>query len=243
MVYESLVTYSPKFDRLTKSKTIEELYSLLPATQISSIISFLTTKILSKTAAEGEKKWYMDQILLILRQPSRRHDTISQALGFFCRQAFFSSTLTKSEQTVLREKLFSLLANLIGDKDEVWPTTAVMMVEKVGDEGIKKIVKFDSEIKKIRKAGLKTMKKLRSQVMPTVPANPHLPTICICSFFLTLLISAYQNTISVSAWIGNVIRANSPPTLCRRLGSRCSPTGNCTSLSFFLALAYFIEQI
>lgn len=198
-VYESLITFSPKFDRLTKSKTIEELYSLLPATQISSIISFLTTKTLSKTAAEGEKKWYIDQILLILRQPSRQQDTILQGLDFFCRQAFFSSTLTKSEQTVLREKLFSLLANLIGDKDEVWPTRAVMMVEKVEDEGVKKLVKLDSEIKKIRKAGLKTMKKLRSQVIPTIPATPHLTTISICPFFLTITdISASKHNLNLS---------------------------------------------
>ena len=54
------------------------------------------------------------------------------------------------------------------------------------EQAVKKVVKLDSEIKKIRKAGLKTMKKLRSQVMPTVPANPHLPAISICSFLLTL---------------------------------------------------------
>jgi DNA polymerase phi len=167
-VYESLVAYSPKFDRLTKSKTIEDLYSLLSTTQIPSIISFLTTKILSKTAAEGEKKWYIDQILVILRQPSRQQDAVEQGLEFFCREGFFvSSTLTKSDKTVLRERLFSLLANLISDKDEVWATRAVMMVEKMEDEGAKKVIKLDSEIKKIRKAGLKTMKKLRSQVTKT----------------------------------------------------------------------------
>jgi hypothetical protein len=52
----------------------------------------------------------------------------------------------------------------MSDREEIWATRAVVMVEKLEDEGAKKVVKLDSEIKRIRKTGLKTMKKLRSQV-------------------------------------------------------------------------------
>ena len=169
-VYQSLITSSPKFDRLTKSKTIEELYPLIPSDHTPQIITFLTTSILSPQSAEGEKKWYADQILLLLRQPTRQSNTVLEGLEFFCRHGFFvSPTLTKPEQTVLREKLFSLLAVLIGDKEEIWATRAVLMVDKLEDEGGKKVIKLDSEIKRIRKTGLKTMKKLRSQVFPLPP--------------------------------------------------------------------------
>lgn len=54
---------------------------------------------------------------------------------------------------------------VISDTEGVWATRAVAVIEKMEDEpGTKKVVKLDSEIKKIRKMGLKTMKKLRLQV-------------------------------------------------------------------------------
>ena len=78
--------------------------------------------------------------------------------------------MTKAEQATLREKLFSLLAMVISDTEEVWATRAVGVIEKLEDNpGVKKVVKLDSEIKKIRKMGLKTMKKLRSQVRTSLP--------------------------------------------------------------------------
>lgn len=72
-------------------------------------------------------------------------------------------SLSKSDQSMLRDKLFSLLSMSITDTTEVWSTYAVLRIETL-EENHKKTVKLDSEIKKIRKAGIKTMKKLRSMV-------------------------------------------------------------------------------
>jgi hypothetical protein len=74
-----------------------------------------------------------------------------------------SDILSKSDQLMLREKLFSLLSILITDTRKVWSTYAVLQIEML-EKDHKKIVKLDSEIKKIRKAGIKIMKKLRSMV-------------------------------------------------------------------------------
>lgn len=65
---------------------------------------------------------------------------------------------------MLREKLFSLLSVLISDPDEVWASVAVLQIEKL-EEDSKKVVKLDSQIKKIRKSGIKLMKKLRALVL------------------------------------------------------------------------------
>jgi hypothetical protein len=65
---------------------------------------------------------------------------------------------------MLREKLFSLLSVLISDHDEVWASVAVLEIEKLENDH-KRMVKLDSEIKKIRKSGTKLMKKLRILVI------------------------------------------------------------------------------
>lgn len=64
---------------------------------------------------------------------------------------------------MLREKLFSALSILIADTSDVWPTIAVLKIESFEDDH-KKVVKLDSQIKKIRKEGLKSMKALRKLV-------------------------------------------------------------------------------
>jgi hypothetical protein len=76
----------------------------------------------------------------------------------------------------------------MSDREEIWATRAVVMVEKLEDEGAKKVVKLDSEIKRIRKTGLKTMKKLRSQVYPPFPL-PRVQFSVILVFISFLLIS------------------------------------------------------
>jgi hypothetical protein len=66
---------------------------------------------------------------------------------------------------MLREKLFSLLTLRIGDTSEVWPSLAVLEIEGLEAEH-KKVMKLDSEIKKIRRKAIKRVKKLRSKVPP-----------------------------------------------------------------------------
>jgi len=65
---------------------------------------------------------------------------------------------------MLREKLFSFLALRISDPGEVWPSVVVLEIERLEEDKLKKVIKLDSEIKKIRKKAFKRMKKLRSKV-------------------------------------------------------------------------------
>jgi hypothetical protein len=81
----------------------------------------------------------------------------------------------------------------MSDREEIWATRAVVMVEKLEDEGAKKVVKLDSEIKRIRKTGLKTMKKLRSQVyQPSPLPGVQFPVILVSiPFLLTAFLWTY----------------------------------------------------
>jgi DNA polymerase phi len=122
-----------------------------------------------------ERKWFADQIVIILRQHlselQRQKFLFEECLCFFCKYGFFvGGSLSKLDQSMLREKLFSLLSMLIADTTEVWSTYAVLRIETL-EEDHKKTVKLDSEIKKIRKAGIKTMKKLQSMVCPLRKTN------------------------------------------------------------------------
>jgi hypothetical protein len=169
VVYEKLVGHSSKFDRLTKSKTVEELYPLIPREEIITVVKFLGDSILEDNTGEGERKWFADQFILLLRQHLSHFQpqpkVILGCLQFFCRHGFFASvSLSKSDQLMLREKLFSLLSILISDHEEVWASVAVLEIEKLENDH-KKMVKLDSEIKKIRKSGVKLMKKLRILVI------------------------------------------------------------------------------
>jgi hypothetical protein len=169
VVYEKLIGHSSKFDRLTKSKTVEELYPLIPRDEIISVVKFLGDSILEENTGEGERKWFADQFILLLRQHLNqlqpKAKVILACLHFFCRHGFFASaSLSKSDQVILREKLFSLLSVLISDHDEVWASVAVLEIEKLENDH-KKMVKLDSEIKRIRKSGIKLMKKLRIMVI------------------------------------------------------------------------------
>jgi hypothetical protein len=167
VVYKKLVGYSSTFDPLTKSKTVEELYPLIPRDEIVAVLKFLGDSILEDTRT-GDRKWFADQFILLLRQHlgqlQRKPEVIMACLGFFCQHGFFvSPSLSKPDQVMLREKLFSLLSLLISDLEEVWASVVVLEIEKLEDVH-KKVVKLDSEIKKIRKSGIKLMKKLRNLV-------------------------------------------------------------------------------
>jgi hypothetical protein len=95
----------------------------------------------------------------------QERSVIESCLRFFAVHGFFESEpLNKADQSMLREKLFSLLSLMISDSSEVWASVAVMQIAKLEDEKLKKVVKLDSAIKKIRKTGLKSMKKLRAMV-------------------------------------------------------------------------------
>jgi DNA polymerase phi len=152
---------------------VEELYPLFPLGDISSIFTFLSDRLLQKKTEEAERRWYADQFILLLRQQlshlQQQPEIILACLNFFCRHGFFASApLSKSDQSMLREKLFSLLSVLISNPEEVWASVAVLQIEKLEADN-KKVIKLDSEIKKIRKSGIKLMKKLRALV-PTPPS-------------------------------------------------------------------------
>jgi hypothetical protein len=152
-------------------------------------VDFLTQSFLS--LGDSEKKWSADQLIILLRLhfavlPDQK-SVIKRYIRFFCQCGFFTSeSLKKPDQLILREKLFSLLSFLDSDSTDVWASYAVLQIEKL-EEDHKKVNKLDSEIKKIRKAGLKAMKKLRSTVF-----NP-----------LALLIIADKKRVSRTSWIRN----------------------------------------
>ena len=165
-VYKSLVGYSTNFDRLTKSKTVEGLYSLIPPVKMESLVNFLWEGLL--TPQSSERKWFADQFVIVIRQHlnilQQQRAIIERCLHLFCQFGFFTSeSLGKSDQLMLREKLFSLLSLLISDTTDVWASYAVLQIETL-EENHKRVIKLDSEIKKMRKAGVKMMKKLRNKV-------------------------------------------------------------------------------
>ena len=164
-VYKSLVGYSTKFDRLTKSKTAEDLYSLIPPAKMESLVNFLWEGLL--TPGSSEQKWFADQFVIVIRyllNTSQQRAIIEHCLHLFCQFGLFTTkSLGKSDQLMLRERLFSLLSLLIPDTTDVWASYVVLQIE-ILEENHKKVIKLDSEIKKIRKVGLKMMKKLRNMV-------------------------------------------------------------------------------
>jgi hypothetical protein len=171
VVYEKFVRHSLglDFDHLKKSKTVEDLYPLIPRDGIVTVLKFLCNSILEKSTGEGDRKWLADQFIVLLRQhlslSEPQPEVILVCLNFFCRHGFFVSvSLSKSDQVKLRDKLFSLLSAIMSDPEEVWASVAVLEIEKLEDDH-KKVVKLDSEIKKIRRSGIKLMKKLRTLVL------------------------------------------------------------------------------
>jgi DNA polymerase phi len=160
------VGYSTKFDRLSKSKTVEELYPLIPSDQLNTLINFLLEKLLDPR--DSERKWFADQLVILLRHHlgvlQQQKAMVERCLQFFCQYGFFANqSLKKPDQSLLREKLFAILSLMVSDSTEVWASYAVLQVERLEDDH-KKVIKLDSEIKKIRKSGIKRMKKLRSMV-------------------------------------------------------------------------------
>ena len=168
---------TPKFDRLTKSKTVEDLYPLISDGMLQTSVNLFKRLITSSTADGGQRKWAADQIAPVLRHHIAGFRDITQAViadcvAFFCQQGFFTSDILKeTDQSMLREKLFSLLSILISDTKTVWASDAIQQIEKL-EENNKRIVRLDSEIKKLRKSGLKTIKRLRSKVLLSRTRSP-----------------------------------------------------------------------
>ena len=168
---------TPKFDRLTKSKTVEDLYPLISDGMLQTSVNLFKRLITSSTADGGQRKWAADQIAPVLRHHIAGFRDITQAViadcvAFFCQQGFFTSDILKeTDQSMLREKLFSLLSILISDTKTVWASDAIQQIEKL-EENNKRIVRLDSEIKKLRKSGLKTIKRLRSKVLLSRTCSP-----------------------------------------------------------------------
>jgi hypothetical protein len=161
------VGYSTKFDRLTKSKTVEDLYSIIPLVKVESLGDFLWEGLL--TPGSSERKWFADQFVIVIRHHlnllQQQRVVIERCLHRFCQFGFFTNeSLGNPDQLMLRERLFSLLSLLISDTTDVWASYAVLQIEML-EEDNKKVIKLDSEIKRIRKAGLKMMKKLRKMVL------------------------------------------------------------------------------
>lgn len=104
-------------------------------------------------------------MILLLRQHPQATEAFQGTLVWFSRYGFFTfSTLTKNDHEMLRGGLFSLLALRIADTSEVWPSVVVLEIEKLEEAKNRKVIKLDSEIKKIRKTAIKRTKKLRSKV-------------------------------------------------------------------------------
>jgi len=201
-VYRILVNYSTKFDRLTKTKTVEGLLPLIPEDEMDDILSFLMEAFLNQ--GNADRKWFADQLVVVFRQRwtslQGRKRKIKPTIQFLCKHGFFKNpSLTASDQSVLRERLFSLLSILISDPKTVWPSYAVSEIENLDE---KLIVKLDSKIRKIRKSGLKMMKKLGSLV-------------CLLIFFLTQL-AAKNEPITAISCIGNDVRIDVVAVVCWR---------------------------
>jgi hypothetical protein len=166
---------TPKFDRLTKTKTVEGLYPLVSEPYLVPTFRLFIRLVQSSSTDPGEKKWAADQILILFRHYlvilfNNRQEIIRAIITLFCGDGFFASkSLEAPDQCMLREKLFSLLAILISDTTTVWASEAVLEIERL-EEDNRRVVKLDSEIKKIRKEGLKTMKRLRATV-PSLRTN------------------------------------------------------------------------
>jgi hypothetical protein len=126
-------------------------------------------KLIQASHADGgQRRWAADQNTLVLRNHldylQTEKQVITKCISFYCKTGFFANKQLKEvDQAMLREKLFSLLSILISDTNNVWASDAVLQIEKL-EEDNKRVVKLDSEIKKIRKQGLKTMKRLRTTV-------------------------------------------------------------------------------
>ena len=166
-IYRCLVGYSTKFDRLTKLKTVEELYPLINSSeQLIAISEFLMASILNQ--GEVDRKWLVDQLIVLARQasriPSEDNACIKTCINFLCKHGFFVGCIAESDRSMLREKLFSLVAIMTSDSSEIWPAVAVLEIKGMEKE-YKRVVKLDSEIKTIRKVALKTLKRLRSTVV------------------------------------------------------------------------------
>jgi len=130
---------------------------------LDETLAFLAAKI--TYPGDIERRWYADQMIHLLRQHPQATEAFRGTLVSFSRYGFFTfSTLTKRDHEMLREKLFSFLALRISDPGEVWPSVVVLEIEKLEEDKLKKVIKLDSEIKKIRKKAFKRMKKLRSKV-------------------------------------------------------------------------------
>jgi hypothetical protein len=142
---------------------------LIPRGDIIAVLKFLGESILEQNTGEnGERGWFADQFILLLRQHlsqlQPQPEVILACLNFFCQHGFFvSPLLLKSDLVILWAKLLSLLLVLFSDLEEVWPSVAVLEIDKLEDVH-KKVVKLDSEIKKIRKSEIKLMKKLHNLV-------------------------------------------------------------------------------
>jgi hypothetical protein len=161
-----LTEHSTKFDRLSKSKTVENLFNIIPPEQREDLVSFLIRNILKER--QTERRWFADQIVILFRRHQRSFEQMSvveECLRFFCKYGFFElEPLDKADRIMLREKLFSLLSILITVTTRTWPAFCISSIEKFEGEAGMKVLKLDSKIKRIRKKGVKTMKKLGSIV-------------------------------------------------------------------------------
>ena len=168
-IWVHLTGYSVYFDRLSKSKTIENLTPLIHPDDLSEFFNLSENHIVTKGSSNGDRKWWADQQITVLRQHlttllGQQRPCLADFINFLCEFGFFTTDrVDKEYQKMLREKLFSALSILIADTSDVWPTIAVLKIESLEDDH-KKVVKLDSQIKRIRKEGLKSMKALRKLV-------------------------------------------------------------------------------
>ena len=147
---------------------------MIPREDLPGLLKFLQANVVSHK--ESERKWFADQILTAFRH--RQEDfmgaDIGECIQFLVRYGFFESkSFAKPDQLMIREKLFSLLALMTSDSLQLWSRYSVMEIvanEKTND----RVVKLDSQIKKIRKSALKRMNNLSSAVRISFMRSSHL---------------------------------------------------------------------
>jgi hypothetical protein len=138
---------------------------LIPKEHLSRLRTFLQDSLL--THKDSERKWFADQILTVFRhrfEEFQGEGEVGECIQFLVRYGFFESeSFPKQDQQMIREKLFSLLSSMTSDSLQSWGRYSVMAIAK-SEKTLGRVVRLDSQIKKLRKSALKRMNSLSLMV-------------------------------------------------------------------------------
>ena len=138
---------------------------MIPKEQLSRLRIFLQDSALSHQGSE--RKWFADQILAVFRhrlEDFLGENEVGECIQFLVQSGFFhSESFSKQEQLMLREKLFSLLSLMTSDSLRSWSQFSVIAIAR-NEKSHDRVVKLDSQIKKLRKTAIKSMNTLSAMV-------------------------------------------------------------------------------